>query len=177
MSLRFPCYFFFFPCYFSPISFLFSKDVFKFDTFSLLKTGDHENLEGHTQSSKQKSWADEIEETENQDPTNRDKMAAGPSNVIGDTAAEADAETLPLNPGNDIKDLQEENTKDHSQGKDTSSLHEFTNDSSNTSDLSPTKVFASKDEGWQEVQSKKKKKAVQAQSTRPTTRSSKTLPQ
>ncbi|PON65548.1 hypothetical protein PanWU01x14_115600 [Parasponia andersonii] len=39
------------------------------------------------------------------------------------------------------------------------SLAELKSDSLNTSDLSPLKVFDSKDEGWQEVQSKKKKKA------------------
>ncbi|PON70840.1 Zinc knuckle CX2CX4HX4C [Parasponia andersonii] len=42
---------------------------------------------------------------------------------------------------------------------------ESKNDCLNTSDLSPLKVFDFKDEGWQEVQSKKKKKAalIQAQ--------------
>ena len=52
-----------------------------------------------------------------------------------------------------------------------------TSDSLNTSDLSPSKVFA--DEGWQEVQSKKKKKAVivQAQYSRPVTRASKSISQ
>ncbi|PON72336.1 Zinc finger, CCHC-type [Parasponia andersonii] len=48
------------------------------------------------------------------------------------------------------------------------------NHSLDTSDLSPTKVFTSKDEGWQEVQSKKKKKASQAQYSKPVTRASKT---
>ncbi|PON62524.1 hypothetical protein TorRG33x02_278980, partial [Trema orientale] len=74
---------------------------------------------------------------------------------------------------NVFKGPQEEHTKYHFRGKDSSFIHESTNDSLNTSDLSPTKVFASKDEGWQEVQSKKKKKAAQAQFTRPITRSSK----
>ncbi|PON71075.1 hypothetical protein PanWU01x14_075140 [Parasponia andersonii] len=39
-----------------------------------------------------------------------------------------------------------------------------------TNDLSTTKVFTSKEEGWQEVQSKKKKKASQAQYFKPVTR-------
>ncbi|PON33778.1 hypothetical protein PanWU01x14_349880 [Parasponia andersonii] len=46
-----------------------------------------------------------------------------------------------------------------------------------TSDLSSTKVFTLKDEGWQEVQSKKKKKASQAQYSKPVTRASKTTSQ
>ncbi|PON52567.1 hypothetical protein PanWU01x14_208190 [Parasponia andersonii] len=40
---------------------------------------------------------------------------------------------------------------------------ESKSDSLNTGDLSPLKVFASKDEAWQEVQSKKKKKVVLVQ--------------
>ena len=45
---------------------------------------------------------------------------------------------------------------------DFSLLEDSNSDSLNTSDLSPSKVFGYKDEGWQEVQSKKKKKAAQA---------------
>ncbi|PON69642.1 hypothetical protein PanWU01x14_087650 [Parasponia andersonii] len=48
------------------------------------------------------------------------------------------------------------------------------NHSLDTSDLSLTKVFTSKDEDWQEVQSKKKKKASQTQYSKPITRASKT---
>ncbi|PON72496.1 Zinc knuckle CX2CX4HX4C [Parasponia andersonii] len=63
------------------------------------------------------------------------------------------------------------------ESKDSSSFEESKSDSLNTSDLSPFKVFALKDEIWQEVQSKKKKKATQAlaQHSKPITRSSKTI--
>ncbi|PON62527.1 Zinc knuckle CX2CX4HX4C [Trema orientale] len=58
-----------------------------------------------------------------------------------------------------------------------SSIEEPKSDSLNTSDLSPTKVFASRDEGWQEVQSRKKKKAPLAQFSWPVTRSTKSTSQ
>ncbi|PON54934.1 hypothetical protein PanWU01x14_191800 [Parasponia andersonii] len=62
-----------------------------------------------------------------------------------------------------------------SDPKSSSSFVESKSDHSlDTSDLSLTKVFTSKDEGWQEVQSKKKKKASQAQYSKPVTRASKT---
>ncbi|PON31533.1 hypothetical protein PanWU01x14_369180, partial [Parasponia andersonii] len=62
-----------------------------------------------------------------------------------------------------------------SDPKGSSSFAESKSDHSlDTSDLSPTKVFISKDKGWQEVQSKKKKKASQAQYSKPVTRASKT---
>ncbi|PON48518.1 Endonuclease/exonuclease/phosphatase, partial [Trema orientale] len=100
---------------------------------------------------KQRSWAEELEDIENQDHMNKDEMTASPSTVIENVAIIV--ETFPLDQGNEnvFKGPQEEHTKDHSQGKDSSSFQEFTNDSFNTSDLSPTKVFASKDESWQEV--------------------------
>ncbi|PON78171.1 Zinc knuckle CX2CX4HX4C [Parasponia andersonii] len=54
---------------------------------------------------------------------------------------------------------------------------ESKSDSLNTSNLSPLKVFASKDEGWHNVQLKKKKKVahVQAQYSRPVTQASKSI--
>ncbi|PON80010.1 hypothetical protein PanWU01x14_004600, partial [Parasponia andersonii] len=65
-----------------------------------------------------------------------------------------------------------------SDPKGSSSFAESKSDHSlDTSDLSPTKVFTSKDESWQEVQSKKKKKASQAQYSKPVTRASKTISQ
>ncbi|PON85921.1 hypothetical protein TorRG33x02_182810, partial [Trema orientale] len=82
----------------------------------------------------------------------------GSSNVMENAATVVN---LDQGTENVPKDPQEEHTKDCPQEKDSSSLQEFTNDNVNTSDLSPTKSFASKDEGWQEVHSKKKKKAAQ----------------
>ncbi|PON72885.1 Zinc knuckle CX2CX4HX4C [Parasponia andersonii] len=65
-----------------------------------------------------------------------------------------------------------------SDPKGSSSFAESKSDHSlDTSDLSPTKVFTLKDEGWQEVQSKKKKKASQAQYSKPVTRASKSISQ
>ncbi|PON49252.1 hypothetical protein PanWU01x14_231270, partial [Parasponia andersonii] len=65
-----------------------------------------------------------------------------------------------------------------SDPKGSSSFEESKSDHSlDTSDLSLTKVFTSKDEGWQEVQSKKKKKASQAQYFKSVTRASKTTSQ
>ncbi|PON90216.1 LOW QUALITY PROTEIN: hypothetical protein TorRG33x02_140660 [Trema orientale] len=106
---------------------------------------------------------------------NKEGIQVGPSNVVVDTIANVG--TLPSEKGNDIPKDNLEPFGPHSQEKDSSSFQESTNDSLNTSDLSPTKVFTSRDEGWQEVQSKKKKKASQAQFTRPFTRSSKNTSQ
>ncbi|PON38406.1 hypothetical protein PanWU01x14_312860 [Parasponia andersonii] len=65
-----------------------------------------------------------------------------------------------------------------SDPKGSSSFAESKSDHSlDTSDLSPTKVFTSKDEGWQKEQSKKNKKASQAQYSKPVTRASKTTSQ
>ncbi|PON68291.1 hypothetical protein PanWU01x14_096110 [Parasponia andersonii] len=100
-------------------------------------------------------------------------IKAGTSNIVEEAAVFVDT----LFNENAFKVHLEDQIKVHSQDKDSSSFQESTNDSLNRSNLSPTKFFASKDEGWQEVQSKKKKKASQAQFTRPFTWSSKTISQ
>ncbi|PON56049.1 hypothetical protein PanWU01x14_184080 [Parasponia andersonii] len=65
-----------------------------------------------------------------------------------------------------------------SDPKGSSSFAESKSDHSlDTSDLSPNKVFTSKCEGWQEVQSKKKKKVSQAQYSKPVMGASKTISQ
>ncbi|PON33477.1 hypothetical protein PanWU01x14_352350, partial [Parasponia andersonii] len=60
-----------------------------------------------------------------------------------------------------LKDKRDLLTQPVTRGSDivSSSFEESNNDSLNTSDLAPTKVFAAKEEVWQEVQSKRKKKA------------------
>ncbi|PON42859.1 Endonuclease/exonuclease/phosphatase [Trema orientale] len=157
------------------------------NTFTLLKKGDQgvSNLSEHdhvfspsqADMTKKKSWAEDLEDLENQVVLNQEGLIVDTSNVVGDTTASTG--TLPLNQCNEntSKDPLEDQIRANSQGKDSSSFQESTNDSFNTSDLSPTKVFALKDEGWQEVQSEKKKKASQAQFTRPFTRSSRTISQ
>ncbi|PON42273.1 hypothetical protein PanWU01x14_283250 [Parasponia andersonii] len=61
--------------------------------------------------------------------------------------------------------------------KESSLLDASRSDSIDTSDLSPTKVFSLRDEGWQEVQSKKKNKTTHCQYTKLVTRVSKTISQ
>ncbi|PON53522.1 hypothetical protein TorRG33x02_305100 [Trema orientale] len=60
----------------------------------------------------------------------------------------------------------------HSDPIDTSSFEESKSDNMDSNDLSLTKIPFSKNKGWQEVQSKKQKKATLAQYTRPATRAS-----
>ncbi|PON33061.1 hypothetical protein TorRG33x02_355600, partial [Trema orientale] len=138
-----------------------SYSLLKKDAHGVLNLEDQGQIGSTSKGDKagQRSSAKELENMENQNPKDKEELKVGTTNVSDNSAIIPD--TLPLDKCN-ANISGEEQPKTQSQEKDSSSFQESTNDSLDTSDLSPTKVFASKDDGWQEVLSKKKKKASQA---------------
>ncbi|PON33062.1 Zinc knuckle CX2CX4HX4C, partial [Trema orientale] len=125
--------------------------------------------ESQNKDAEKKLWADDDEvPNEDMDDVNVVKKDVQVGFTNDEDVADVDLDnrmtqnyTSCANPGPDV--LVEGTSATFAQQLDpnvSTPTAKSTSDSLNTSDLSPSKVFAYKDEGWQEVQSKKKKKAA-----------------
>ncbi|PON64207.1 LOW QUALITY PROTEIN: Zinc knuckle CX2CX4HX4C, partial [Trema orientale] len=146
------------------------------NAFSVLKKGlVTKHIDEGPSRGKTKLWAD----VATIDPVQASEPAVNPTLAfqLPSEAATTDVLTIDEQALNCHANLSPVNLAPAVNQVGSSSIEEPKSDSLNTSDLSPTKVFASRDEGWQEVQSHKKKKAPLAQFSRPVTRSTKSTSQ
>ncbi|PON50333.1 Zinc knuckle CX2CX4HX4C [Parasponia andersonii] len=144
------------------------------NAFSALKKGlvTNEHIDEGNSRGKKKLWADEVALI---DPVAITEPAVNSAHAIQLSSVAATTDVLNIDEQALIRraNLSSENIAPAINQIGSSSVEESKSDSLNTSDLSPTKVFTSHNEGWQEVQSRKKKKAPPAQFSRPVTRSTK----
>ncbi|PON61248.1 Zinc knuckle CX2CX4HX4C [Parasponia andersonii] len=138
------------------------------NAFSALKKGlvTNEYIDEGNSRGKKKLWADEVASI---DPVAITEHTVNLAHAIQFSSATATTDVLNIDEQalTRYANLFSENFAPAMNQIGSSSIEESKSDSLNTSDLSPTKAFASYDEGWQEVQSRKKKKAPLAQFSRP----------
>ncbi|POO00100.1 Zinc knuckle CX2CX4HX4C [Trema orientale] len=111
---------------------------------------------GETQDTK-KNWADDVDTSFDNIPIETTKLD---TNLVN-SPIKAITNTLNKEIQDPSPNLPPEKVAPALEQYDSSSIEGANSDSLNINDLSPTKIFASVGEGWQEAQSHKKKKALQ----------------